>query len=205
MSALAFRAKRVFRPSTPRIMRLHSSGSSRGCYWSTVTGHTRGTGTCESNVLAYARLSHLFLPGLSTSSTKTLSVSVYSGGSKSTVVGVHNSAFTIFPLPLLLLTSVVWIAFSSILISCGGTRSGRSRRSSPSVCSTVSLVCNLYAIVVALTFITIPPDDDVLMALPELYRYGREGHWFNMKLFLAYMLDGILQVCSRILCRFYRY
>ena len=32
------------------------------------------------------------------------------------------------------------------------------------------------------------------MALPELYRYGREGHWFNMKLFLAYMLDGIVQV-----------
>jgi len=36
-------------------------------------------------------------------------------------------------------------------------------------------------------------DGDVLMALPELYRYGREGHWFSMKLFLAYMLDGIAQ------------
>jgi len=36
-------------------------------------------------------------------------------------------------------------------------------------------------------------DDDILMALPELYRYGREGHWFNMKLFLAYMFDGIVQ------------
>jgi len=36
------------------------------------------------------------------------------------------------------------------------------------------------------------------MALPELYRYGREGHWFNMKLFLAYMLDGIVQVRPRI-------
>lgn len=36
-------------------------------------------------------------------------------------------------------------------------------------------------------------DDDVLMALPELYRYGREGHWFSMKLFIAYMLDGIMQ------------
>ena len=34
------------------------------------------------------------------------------------------------------------------------------------------------------------------MALPELYRYGREGHWFNMKLFIAYMLDGIMQVRS---------
>lgn len=43
------------------------------------------------------------------------------------------------------------------------------------------------------------PDDDILMALPELYRYGREGHWFTMKLFLAYMLDGIMQVCSEVL------
>jgi len=31
------------------------------------------------------------------------------------------------------------------------------------------------------------------MALPELYRYGREGHWFSMKLFLAYMMDSIVQ------------
>ena len=41
-------------------------------------------------------------------------------------------------------------------------------------------------------------DDDILMALPELYRYGREGHWFSMKLFLAYMMDGILQVRFRL-------
>ena len=37
-------------------------------------------------------------------------------------------------------------------------------------------------------------DDDVLMALPELYRYGREGHWYSNKLFLVYMFDGIVQV-----------
>ncbi|KAE9411132.1 phospholipid-translocating P-type ATPase [Gymnopus androsaceus JB14] len=36
-------------------------------------------------------------------------------------------------------------------------------------------------------------DSHVLMALPELYRYGREGHWFGMKWFLLYMLDGIYQ------------
>lgn len=36
------------------------------------------------------------------------------------------------------------------------------------------------------------------MALPELYRYGREGHWFSMKLFLAYMLDGVVQVLSKV-------
>jgi hypothetical protein len=32
------------------------------------------------------------------------------------------------------------------------------------------------------------------MALPELYRYGREGHWYNNKLFLVYMFDGVVQV-----------
>lgn len=36
-------------------------------------------------------------------------------------------------------------------------------------------------------------DDDVLMALPELYRFGREGHWYNTNLFLIYMFDGIAQ------------
>ncbi|KDQ61077.1 hypothetical protein JAAARDRAFT_124991 [Jaapia argillacea MUCL 33604] len=36
-------------------------------------------------------------------------------------------------------------------------------------------------------------DDDVLMALPELYRYGREGKWFGTRLFLIYMFDGIVQ------------
>jgi phospholipid-translocating ATPase len=41
------------------------------------------------------------------------------------------------------------------------------------------------------------------MALPELYRYGREGHWFNMKLFLVYMFDGIVQVRSKVVCQFH--
>ncbi|OCB86698.1 phospholipid-translocating P-type ATPase [Sanghuangporus baumii] len=36
-------------------------------------------------------------------------------------------------------------------------------------------------------------DDDILMELPELYRYGREGRWFNFKIFSIYMLDGIVQ------------
>ncbi|KIY50739.1 phospholipid-translocating P-type ATPase [Fistulina hepatica ATCC 64428] len=36
-------------------------------------------------------------------------------------------------------------------------------------------------------------DYHVLMALPELYRYGREGKWFGMKIFTIYMLDGLLQ------------
>jgi len=37
-------------------------------------------------------------------------------------------------------------------------------------------------------------DDHVLMALPELYRYGREGKWFGEKLFTIFMLDGVVQV-----------
>jgi hypothetical protein len=38
-------------------------------------------------------------------------------------------------------------------------------------------------------------DDDVLMAFPGLYRYGRERTWFSMRLFLIYMLDGVIVVC----------
>ena len=62
MLALVSRVKRVFRLSTPRITRLHSSGSSRGYCWSTVTGHTRGTEICESDASAHAHASHLPSP-----------------------------------------------------------------------------------------------------------------------------------------------
>lgn len=43
-------------------------------------------------------------------------------------------------------------------------------------------------------------DDHVLMAVPELYWYGREGKWFGMRQFAVYMFDGVVQVrsfCSR--------
>ncbi|EJD02206.1 phospholipid-translocating P-type ATPase [Fomitiporia mediterranea MF3/22] len=36
-------------------------------------------------------------------------------------------------------------------------------------------------------------DDDILMEIPELYRYGREGYWFGHKTFLIYMFDAVLQ------------
>jgi phospholipid-translocating ATPase len=36
-------------------------------------------------------------------------------------------------------------------------------------------------------------DDHVLMALPQLYRYGREGKWFGAKLFTVFMFEGVLQ------------
>jgi len=32
------------------------------------------------------------------------------------------------------------------------------------------------------------------MDIPELYRYGREGTWFGLRLFTIYMLDGVYQV-----------
>jgi len=31
------------------------------------------------------------------------------------------------------------------------------------------------------------------MALPELYRFGREGKWFGMRTFVIYMIDGVYQ------------
>ncbi|KAK0464027.1 phospholipid-translocating ATPase [Armillaria novae-zelandiae] len=34
---------------------------------------------------------------------------------------------------------------------------------------------------------------DVLMDIPELYRYGREGKWFGLKRFTVYVLDGVYQ------------
>ena len=40
-----------------------------------------------------------------------------------------------------------------------------------------------------------PLDDDILMILPELYKYGREGRYFGIKLFSYFMLEGIFQVC----------
>ncbi|KAF9246334.1 hypothetical protein BU15DRAFT_85102 [Melanogaster broomeanus] len=39
-------------------------------------------------------------------------------------------------------------------------------------------------------------DADILMAFPELYRYGRERTWFTMKLFFIYALDGVIQSVS---------
>lgn len=36
-------------------------------------------------------------------------------------------------------------------------------------------------------------DADVLMAFPELYRYGRERTWFSMRSFFIYMIDGVVQ------------
>ncbi|KAF5331003.1 hypothetical protein D9619_005242 [Psilocybe cf. subviscida] len=36
-------------------------------------------------------------------------------------------------------------------------------------------------------------DSHVLMEVPELYRYGREGTWYNLRSFCIYVMDGIYQ------------
>ncbi|KAJ7179920.1 phospholipid-translocating ATPase [Mycena crocata] len=36
-------------------------------------------------------------------------------------------------------------------------------------------------------------DAEVLMAVPELYHFGREGTWFNLTSFFVYMIDGAYQ------------
>ncbi|KAF9478485.1 phospholipid-translocating P-type ATPase [Pholiota conissans] len=46
-------------------------------------------------------------------------------------------------------------------------------------------------------------DAHVLMQVPELYRYGREGTWFGTRSFIIYMIDGIVQ--SAIIYFFIQY
>jgi hypothetical protein len=37
-------------------------------------------------------------------------------------------------------------------------------------------------------------DYHILMDVPELYHYGRGGHWFTLRSFFVYLVDGIAQV-----------
>ena len=39
-------------------------------------------------------------------------------------------------------------------------------------------------------------DGDVLMAIPELYRYGREHYWYGTKPFLLFLLEAVYQVSN---------
>ncbi|KAJ7811640.1 phospholipid-translocating ATPase [Mycena olivaceomarginata] len=41
-------------------------------------------------------------------------------------------------------------------------------------------------------------DADALMALPELYRQGREGRWFGFGTFVLFMLDGNFPACFNL-------
>ncbi|KAF8237704.1 phospholipid-translocating P-type ATPase [Tricholoma matsutake] len=48
-------------------------------------------------------------------------------------------------------------------------------------------------------------DAEVLMALPELYNFGRKGHWFGLKWFAIYMLDAVVQSAIIFFLIFYTY
>lgn len=41
------------------------------------------------------------------------------------------------------------------------------------------------------------------MALPELYHFGRQGYWYNFRVFALYMFEGLYQ--SVIIFFFARY
>lgn len=111
--------------------------------------------------------------GSSTSSTRTSSVSEFCGGSRYTVDGVLNTSL-------------------SIRTCSFGMSSGRSRLSLPSV-SLIALPVSFSCYYMIQSLICLL-DDDILMVLPELYKYGREGHWFSMKVFAIYMFDAVFQV-----------
>lgn len=49
---------------------------------------------------------------------------------------------------------------------------------------------------------TLCTDDHLLMDVPELYWFGREGRWFGIGQFIAYMLDGLIQVCNTRISRY---
>jgi phospholipid-translocating ATPase len=56
-------------------------------------------------------------------------------------------------------------------------------------------VC-LSVIIIPVSFLVV--DADILMAIPELYRFGREGTWYGLRRFSIYMFDGIYQACLYI-------
>ncbi|GJJ12412.1 hypothetical protein Clacol_006654 [Clathrus columnatus] len=108
---------------------------------------------------------------LSISSIRTSSVLVYYGGSKYIALGALNTSW-------------------NILTSFSGTYS--------LPCARLSLLAYLIALLVGplasyFTPVLIVSDANILMAVPELYRYGRENTWFGFRLFTAYMLEGIVQ------------
>jgi len=72
--------------------------------------------------------------------------------------------------------------------------SGLYSRSLPSVYLTGLLVRSIRHNLKAIFGANSPVDDHVLMALPSLYRYGREGKYFGEKLFLVFMSEGVVQV-----------
>lgn len=120
---------------------------------------------------------------------------MFYGGSKSIVHGVQISKWlmTLMPLePLINIISSVleytyllfWNSFWTVAPVIG---IGVFDRLAGKKLVTMLAVCLLIYDWV---------DDTVLMALPELYRFGREGRWFGLRIFILYMIDGVYQVCA---------
>ena len=89
----------------------------------------------------------------------------------------------------------------SIRTYFGGMYSGRCALSLRWVYLIVLLVSTFtrsYDSGVYLLMFMLHSDDDILMQLPELYRYGREHYWYSTKLFAIYMFDAVYQVSCLI-------
>lgn len=129
--------------------------------------------------------------GFSTFSTRTLYPLECCGGSKSSLVGAQLSEppHLLAPKHSLIIDLVDLI----ILTFFSGIRYGQSFPSLESDYLIASLVRFQHYIIVTAADIFLS-DSHTLMAVPELYRYGREGTWFGIRIFMIYVLDGIVQV-----------
>ena len=127
-------------------------------------------------------------PGFSTSSTRTLSELESSSSSRSTVLGVRPTSSN---------TSTCFF----------GTSSGRSLPSSP--CESISYLFHPFRFRRDFAQSSSLPslssrgvfdrdlDHDILMVLPELYRYGIAGNYFGMRKYFEFISEGVVQV-SRV-------
>ena len=160
------------------------------------TGHMLATAICEytpnpnGNVILRG-----FLAGSIISFTRTSSVSVYYGGSCSTVDGrqlckccyafgsfLSNGSFpSVFEYTYLIFWNSFWTLCPVIAIGLFDRIVGAYIALLTSEVRTHRRV-----------------DDHVLMCIPELYRYGREGKWFGAKLFTVFMSEGVIQVSQNL-------
>jgi hypothetical protein len=111
--------------------------------------------------------------------------------------GVPTSEFIKYFLNIIYVLNCCLAACSIIITFFSGILYGQLLPSSALVYLTDSLVSLAVLFKHSDTdIVSLLKDAHVLMAVPELYRYGREGYWFNQTYFVLYMLDGLLQVSS---------
>ena len=138
-----------------------------------------------------------FLAGSTISFTKTSSVSVYYGGSCSTAHGRQLSkwcrasgSFFLNAVCLLSVFEYTYLLFwNSFWTLCPVVAIGLFDRVVGAYTALLTSDAGAYRYL----------DDHVLMAVPELYRYGQEGKYFGVKLFTVFMFEGVIQV-GRNLC-----